>query len=113
MENERLTQMTPARIYQAGEFELGICWQDGHESVYPCSYLRKACKCASCIDEFSGQQILDVSKVSDQVHPIDIQGVGRYGIQINWSDRHRTGIYDFKYLRSLCLCPECIGINKG
>ena len=34
--------------------------------------------------------------------------VGRYALQIHWSDRHSTGIYSFDYLRELCPCAECL-----
>ncbi len=33
--------------------------------------------------------------------------VGRYALQIFWSDGHSTGIYSFHYLRELCPCGEC------
>jgi DUF971 family protein len=33
--------------------------------------------------------------------------VGRYALQIVWFDGHDTGLYSYKYLRSLCQCAEC------
>jgi DUF971 family protein len=41
------------------------------------------------------------------VRPVAIRPVGRYAIQIDWSDGHTTGIYPFDRLRSLCPCPLC------
>jgi DUF971 family protein len=35
------------------------------------------------------------------VRPIRVQGVGRYALQIAWSDGHDTGIYTFEHLREL------------
>jgi DUF971 family protein len=35
------------------------------------------------------------------VHPLKIEPVGRYAIQIDWSDGHSTGIYPFRRLREL------------
>jgi DUF971 family protein len=35
------------------------------------------------------------------VHPLKIEGVGRYAIQIEWSDGHRWGIYTFERLRAM------------
>ena len=29
------------------------------------------------------------------------QKVGRYGIQIEWSDGHDTGFFDFRFLRAI------------
>ena len=37
----------------------------------------------------------------EDVHPLKIQPVGRYAIQIDWSDGHSTGIYSFSRLRAL------------
>ena|SRR3989338_11294023 len=105
MENQ--ISLAPEEIYQADERTLGIRWKDGHQSLYLSYYLRKACRCAACIDEMSGASILNPAKIPEDIHPVEIQGVGRYGIRINWSDQHNTGIYDFKYLREICPCAEC------
>ena len=99
--------VAPLEIKQAGERTLAIRWQDGHESQYPCDYLRKLCHCAACVDEWSGQRRLDPEQIKNDIHPLHIQGVGRYGIKIDWSDGHNTGIYTFKYLREICPCLIC------
>jgi DUF971 family protein len=39
--------------------------------------------------------------VPDDVHPLRIEPVGRYAIQIAWSDGHGSGIYPFRRLRTL------------
>lgn len=92
---------TPGEIRQKGPAELAITWRDGHESVYPVRALRLACGCASCVDEWSGEGRLDPSSVPEDVHPLRIEPVGRYAIQISWSDGHDTGIYPFARLRAL------------
>ena len=86
---------------------LRIRWADEHVSEYLPRYLRVACRCASCVDEMTGQRILRPEDVAPDVHPLAIQYVGRYALQFNWSDGHDTGIYPFRYLRELCPCPEC------
>ncbi|MBI3999677.1 MAG: DUF971 domain-containing protein [Candidatus Omnitrophica bacterium] len=99
--------ITPIEVRQADEQTLFIGWRDGHESEYPCSYLRRLCHCAACVDEWSGKRLLDPDQISEDVQPIEVQGVGRYGIRINWNDGHNTGIYTFKYLREICPCEKC------
>jgi DUF971 family protein len=47
--------------------------------------------------------------VPADVRPLRIQPVGRYAIQIDWSDGHTTGIYPFRRLRELCECSVCTG----
>ena len=63
--------------------------------------LRMACACAECVDEWSGQPRLDPTSVSADVRPVRIQPVGRYAIQIEWSDGHASGVYPFRRLREL------------
>ena len=94
-------ETTPLRIEQKGPRHLGIVWADGVESSLEVRALRLACGCANCIDEWSGAARLDPEAVPDDVHPIRIQSVGRYAIQIAWSDGHESGIYPFRRLREL------------
>jgi DUF971 family protein len=92
---------TPSEIKQEGERQLAISWADGGRSLYDVRELRLACPCASCVDEWTGEGRLDPASVPEDVHPVTIDPVGRYAIQISWSDGHDTGIYPFDALRSL------------
>lgn len=92
---------TPTRIAQQGPRNLVVAWADGAESVLDVRVLRMACACAECVDEWSGRPRLDPASVPADVHPLRIQPVGRYAIQIEWSDGHASGIYPFGRLREL------------
>jgi ATP-binding protein involved in chromosome partitioning len=92
---------TPTKIEQRGPRALGIVWADGAESVLDVRALRLACACAQCIDEWTGAERLDSNAVPPDVHPVKIAGVGRYALQIEWSDGHASGIYPFRRLRAL------------
>ncbi len=92
---------TPTKIEQRDARHLGIRWADGAESVLEVRHLRLACGCAQCVDEWSGKGLLDPASVPDDVRPLKIEGVGRYAIQIEWSDGHGAGIYPFRRLREL------------
>ena len=98
---EKAAAYTPTAISQRGARELAIRWSDGVETALDVRALRLACACAQCIDEWSGAGRLDPSSVPADVHPVRIQPVGRYAIQIEWSDGHGTGIYPFDRLRAL------------
>ena len=100
-------EIAPTSIRQAGPGELEVAWNDGHVSRYPVVYLRRACRCAACIDEWTGAQILRADQVPEDVKPVRIDPVGRYAIHIAWSDGHTSGIYSFEHLRSICPCPAC------
>ncbi len=93
--------ITPTALRQKSASELAITWSDGVESIYDVRSLRLACGCAVCVDEWSGEGRLDPASVPDDVHPLRIEPVGRYAIQIAWSDGHGTGIYPFRRLRTL------------
>ncbi len=92
---------TPTRIDQAGPRALSITWADGATHVYDVRELRLACGCAHCVDEWSGAERLDPASVPDDVRPLRIESVGRYALQIEWSDGHTSGIYPFRRLRAL------------
>lgn len=84
---------------------LHITWQDGEISDLPLALLRKHCPCAACRTEKEQQSrtLLPVLK-SAPAEKIEASGghlVGNYALQIDWSDGHNTGIYDFRYLRHL------------
>ena len=105
MANQQI--ISPIEIKQGTGQNLVIRWQDEHESIYACNFLRRHCRCAVCVDEWTGQILLKEDQIPSDIHPMDLQGVGRYGIRINWSDGHNTGIYTFKYLREICPCEIC------
>ena len=89
---------------QAGADRLRIEWQDGHESVYPVRLLRLNCRCAHCVEERTGRPLLRDEDIPSDVRPVLISPVGRYAVQISWTDGHDTGIYSFEHMRALCPC---------
>ena len=91
----------PVEIQQKGPRTLWIRWADGAESSLDVRTLRLACACARCVDEWSGSPSLDPASVPEDIRPLQIEGVGRYAIQIEWSDGHASGIYPFRRLREL------------
>ncbi len=96
-------RFVPTEIGQRGPRQLAIHWADGAETVLDVRELRLACACAVCVDEWSGEALLDPASVADDVVPRRVSPVGRYAIQIEWSDGHASGIYPFQRLRSLGL----------
>lgn len=86
---------------------LRILWGDGHVSVYSPLYLRLNCRCAGCVDEMTGQPLLQPDRVPGDVYPMEIRHVGRYALQFLWSDAHETGIYPYSLLRTICPCEAC------
>lgn len=96
-----------------------INWADAHQSIYDFTYLRRACPCAECRPWVHG-----VGKVGDTPEAVrhavgelkdvkDVQPVGSYALNFNWADGHTFGIYDWRYMRSVCPCPEDAGAVKS
>lgn len=88
---------------------LRIAWAaEGHEAFYPARELRLACRCAACVEEMTGRPMLDPVSVPADVRPVSLSLVGAYGLRIQWSDGHATGIYTFDQLRQACPCEQCV-----
>lgn len=92
---------TPVRIGPAGQPTIEIDWEGGEKSVFEALRLRAACPCASCVDEFTGRRILNPDSIPANIRAVALAPVGRYALQILWSDGHGTGLYGYDYLRSL------------
>lgn len=97
----------PKELRQPSPADIVLVWKDGHESAYPAFYLRCHCPCAICVDERTGEKRLKEETIDKHVRAEAISPVGRYGLQIRWSDGHATGIYTFELLRTLCPCGQC------
>jgi ATP-binding protein involved in chromosome partitioning len=83
-------------------------WDDqGHQGFFPARALRLACPCAACVEEMTGRPLLDPAHVAEDVRPAAVRLVGAYGIRVDWSDGHKTGIYTFDRLLAICPCPTC------
>lgn len=102
-ENElRGAAIEPREIRQNGENGVTITWADDQVCQYTAAGLRRACPCAQCVNEWTGQRTLAPNTISNELTILDLSIVGRYALNFRWSDAHETGIYSFKYLRELC-----------
>ena len=82
----------PTEIRQEDDFNISVTWRDDRRCRYGAAELRRACPCAQCVNEWTGENI-EIK---------DVNVVGRYALNFRWSDGHETGIYSFRYLRELC-----------
>lgn len=80
---------------------IGLEFDTGESFEIAALDLRYACPCASCVDETTGKRTLRKESLKSDVRPTQIQPVGRYGIHVQWSDGHRTGMYHFDNLYQL------------
>ena len=86
---------------------LRIDWGGTSDRVwYPARELRLACPCAECVEEMTSRPRLDPATVPLDVRPVHLALVGAYGLRVQWSDGHATGIYTFAWLRTRGVPPE-------
>jgi DUF971 family protein len=91
----------PTQIIEESDRELTIHWSDNSERKYIASDLRRACPCATCVNEWTGEKVLNDDSIPHDMTFSGISVVGRYALNFRFSDGHETGIYSFKYLSAL------------
>jgi len=91
----------PIQIVEESESEISIKWSDDADTRYSAAQLRRACPCAGCVNEWTGEKMLDAASIPDDLSITSTSIVGRYALNFHFSDDHDTGIYSFKYLRDL------------
>jgi len=97
---------------------LKITWYDNHESEYPFSLLRNACPCAECrgghanMSSMPDPEVFSMPRIDGPASSLEsINAVGTYAVCIRWQDGHDFGIFSWGYLRALCPCIECRGME--
>jgi DUF971 family protein len=83
------------------ELEISIGEDDNQESdTLSPAELRRDCKCAACVEELSGKQILKPEDVKDSIKPVSMNPTGNYALSVDWSDGHKS-LYPYKQIRSV------------
>lgn len=91
----------PTQIIEESESAVSIKWSDDVETQYTAAQLRRSCPCATCVNEWTGEKILNKDSIADDLTFDHISIVGRYALNFHFSDGHDSGIFSFKYLRVL------------
>lgn len=63
--------------------------------------LRMQCRCAACVDEFSGEPLIEEESVPADVVPVSVETRGNYAVAVAWSDGHDSSIYPYDQLERL------------
>lgn len=80
---------------------LELIWTSDDVSRIPFRAIRQDCRCAACVDEFTGRQVLDRDSVAESIRPEDVALTGNYALKIRWSDSHDSGLFTWDHLRSI------------
>ena len=81
--------------------ELELVWTDSDISKLPFRTVRLNCRCAVCVDEFTGKQLLDPESVPLDLGLLEVSLCGNYALRIRWSDDHDSGLFTWNHLRSI------------
>jgi DUF971 family protein len=89
---------TPTKIEPFGTAEMLLGFSNSEEYAVPYVELRYLCPCASCVDEHTGKRVIKREAIQPGIRANGVELIGRYAVQINWSDRHSTGMYHYDRL---------------
>ncbi len=91
----------PRQIIEESDASVTVKWSDDSERLYTAPQLRRACPCAGCINEWTGEKMLRDEQVNEDLAFKHISIVGRYALNFHFSDGHDTGIFSFDFLYKL------------
>lgn len=92
----KFSQKRPDIVYNDERHMIVI---DTEDTMTPAD-LRRACRCASCVEEMTGRQILQPGDVKDAIKPLRMSATGNYALSIDWSDGHRS-LYPYRQIKGL------------
>lgn len=91
----------PVPKVEAEPGHVRVRWADGTESRIPNVKLRASCQCAMCVNEMTGEAMLDPNSIPGDIRAENIETLGNYAVTIAWSDGHSSGIFSWDHLREV------------
>ena len=100
MSAEPSPAVTPVDIDIVRDERVTVTFADGVVAEFGVAALRAACPCASCRGwRERGEQAWPRPGMADTVSIGHAELTGAWGLSIDWSDGHSTGIYAWSVLR--------------
>ena len=99
--NEKNVKNRPKEVHLVDQTPPKIAWDDGTASVYDHKNLRLGCPCAACVNEMTGEKMVREQDLPKEIRVTEARPVGRYGLNLLFSDGHGSGIYTFDRLRAM------------
>lgn len=91
----------PKDLHLVGRYALGIDWTDGHGSIYPFEFLRRACACGACAE-------LE-APAATTIWPRELKKL-EAELRVVWADGHES-LLPWVNLRASCRCAACTGAH--
>ena len=86
---------TPVLTYNVGQCMI-LTMPDGTEHEFSPAALRRSCRCAKCVDEFTGEPRLNPDDVPEDIYPTEITPMGNYACAVKWSAMDCASIFPFE-----------------
>lgn len=93
-------KITPPQVDQKGD-TVEFQWEDGRKWNLKARDLRNSCKCALCVDEYSGVKLLKEEEIPVDISVEQATPLGNYALAVQWSDGHSSSIFPYKQLEIL------------
>jgi DUF971 family protein len=90
----------PLEIQGLNKDQVTFVWSEEESDVWPARVLRLRCTCAQCKSEDTGERLIVDDDIPMDITVTNMHVVGNYGVAIQFSDGHGTGIYRFTSLES-------------
>jgi Mrp family chromosome partitioning ATPase/DUF971 family protein len=94
----RLEEEAPPEVV-AGFGEIIVKLGNGKEIRVANKTLRVSCQCALCVNEFTGQPLLNPDSVPEDIKVESFATLGNYALGIVWSDGHSSGIFPWEHIK--------------
>ena len=91
----------PAVSYAPDE-GITVTLSSGENIVVEPAELRRSCRCAHCINEMTGEQVLRAEEIDNDIRPERISPLGNYAITVAWSDGH-SSIFPYEMLEKVAM----------
>lgn len=85
----------PLELQGLNKDRVTFVWDEDTSDVWPARVLRLRCTCAYCKSEDTGERLIVDEEIPEDIIVTGMHLVGNYGVGIEFSDGHTTGIYRF------------------
>ena len=96
----RIRKKNPPRV-NLGKDHIEFLWHEGGKTTIDYRSLRESCGCAYCVDEYSGEQLLNPKEIPNDIRALEVFPLGNYAVSVQWSDGHTSSIYPYARLKEL------------
>jgi gamma-butyrobetaine dioxygenase len=82
-------------------------WADGRRGRFPAIWLRDSCSCAECRDPGTGQRLLAVLDIPEEIAPGEVALTAEGDLEVVWTPGGHRSRYDSAWLRAYAADPPC------